>query len=360
MKVSRTKQGNASEANSRQLSFGNVQTKGGSPFFKKGAPSIQKQNPPAASQLQDTRVRVQQADRAMYDDLRNFIRSLPQDLTQLLQSPPPNAAWIDSNNPNVQEVQRILAHLIGDLTAENLIIRFDQAAGSAAASYDHLNNEMHLRPFSNDGERHMRAVDLFHEYTHVEQDRSMERTRATQRTPQVRTAAQELQKEIDARRTQVYFSGLIRAAGHRFSGPGAFSSEVNDRVFLGRFERERTGNAQESAAATQEIENVLGREYRAQVARGTSVRMYSITIANNNHAMLHHDINGQPSPFDLGAISNRIANTEVLKGLLASDVSALSFFPDLFNNPAGGHFNLATFMVTYNNTMISEFGLNKP
>lgn len=343
------------------------------PFFSvsQTSASLQKQDggaqgaspePPAAARLTDTTVRVLPAERAMFDQLRSFFQSLPAQFEALLQSPPASEAWIRSDNPNIQAVLTSLNQLVSDLNSENFTIRFDHpGTGESAASYDSLNDEMHVQPFSNDGERNLVAVDLFHEYTHIEQDRLAEAARAAQRTPQAHTREEDLQGEIGARRQQVYFSGLLRASGNRFPGSQrGFNAELSDRVFMRRFERERTAATQrERTAATREIRSEIESNYTGQLERNAAIRTYSVTISADNHAMLHHDVSGQSSPYDLGALPAQLRNISSLRGLLQTRIRAVSFYDNLYSDSSGATFNIITFLVTFQDSKITEFGLQR-
>lgn len=333
-------------------------------FFQPAHGLIQKQDrPPAAAQLPDNTPAVTRSDRDRFNDLRTFIQGLPQEFAALLLNDPPLEPWMTADNPNVQAVIQQLNRLVADLAAENFVLRFDHpGTGNSGASYDSLNNVMHLQQFSNDEERNMIAADLFHEYTHVGQDRTSEQALGATRIPQTNTRAEELQGEVEARQMQVYFSGLLQKAGHRFGGSQrGFNAAVSDGVFRSRFEQARTAaTAGDRAAATQQINDEISEHYTAQLDQATRIRNYSITITAQNHAELHHDVAGHASPHNLGELPASLTNTTSLRGLLQSRISTLAFFPQLFDNPGGDPFLIATFFVTHNNQKITELGLNHP
>ena len=73
--------------------------------------------------------------------------------------------------------------------------------------------------------------------------------------------------------------------------------------------------------------------------------------------MLHHDVRGQTSPFDLGDIPVRVSNLAALRSHLSGAIQSLSFFSNLRQGPHGTTFSIVTFFVTYENSKITEFGL---
>ncbi len=129
----------------------------------------------AISKGEDPRDRVQPTERAAFDSLRAFLRDITQRIRQLVGKGSSQQAWINQGNANVQSLLVLLNGLVADLDAELIIVSFDQAAqGNVGASYDYLNDVMHLRPFTDDASRAFVAARLVHEYAHVKQDRTME------------------------------------------------------------------------------------------------------------------------------------------------------------------------------------------
>lgn len=348
----------------RQRGLGGRRNEGGTLPYREAMESIvppPRPRPPA-SLAQDTRARVLPAEQVMFNDLRTYIRGLPVRLQALLAAGNAAEPWLTQTNPNVQSALRVLDQLVADLAGPSFVLRFDQPAGtSTAASFDFLNDMMRLQPFAGVEQRTLLASDLLHEYTHLLQDREAERVFARQRAPHEHTRAEDLQKEIGARREQVYFGEMLRVLGEPVPTDALLGSQLSGMIFRGRFETERTATtATARRVATRDIRTSIETPYAAQLATNSSIRTYSIEIASNNHALLHWDLSGVASPRDLGEVPRDIADTNLLHGHLIPAVSNLPEFRRLFVGTGNRQFNIATFAVVYNDMHITEFGLARP
>jgi Domain of unknown function (DUF4157) len=314
---------------------------------------------PSAARVQDTRERVLATERAMFNDLRTFTRGLPPQLRQLASTAQQGEPWLSSSNPNVQSALRVLDNLVTDLEGERFVIRFDQPQGTnVAASYDYLNNVMHLRTFSGREERTLLLTDLLHEYTHILQDYEVERIFARQVAPRVHTREEDLGQEIGARREQVYFSEMLRVLGEPVPTNAIFGARLSDMVFRGRFERERTASTpRERAAATREIRSEIETAYQNQLQTNSSIKTYTIELESNNHATLHWDVPGRSSPRDLGAVPSNFTQANQLQNHLSGIIRQLPEFSLLFNRSRGQTFSIVTFSILFDGDQITEFGM---
>ena len=314
---------------------------------------------PAAADLPDTRPRVLTNERAMFTDLRTFVTGLPAQLRQLVTTGSPGEPWLTAGNAYVQAALRTLDSLTSDLAAERFVLRFDQPAGTAAAaSYDMANDAMHLRPFANNQERTVVAVDLLHEYAHVQQDRESEAVFARQRSPRVDTRAEDLQREVDARRVEVYVGEMLRVLRIPVPTNAIMGSQLSGMVFRGRFERERTGRTPAARrAATREIGQEIEQAYAGQLQRNSSVKRYAVELDRHNHALLHWDVPGQPTPRDLGAVPETFTSRQQLGGLLAFRIHALSEFARLFDRPGGQRLAVILVSVVWGQEQVTSFAL---
>jgi len=314
---------------------------------------------PAAADLPDTRARVLPAERALFTNLRGFVAGLPTQLRQLAASGSAGEPWLTAGNPHVQAALRTLDGLTADLAGERFVLRFDQPGGSAvAASYDWANDVMHLRSFANDEERTVVAVDLLHEYAHVLQDREAEAVFARQRTPHVETRAEDLQREIDARRVEVYFGEMLRVLQLPVPTAAIMGSRLSGMVFRGRFERERTGRtAAARRAAASEIQREIEQPYAAQLQRNSSVKRYVVELDRHNHALFHWDVPGQPTPRDLGAVPETLTNRQQMGGLLHARIHALTEFSRLFDRPGGQRFVVILCSVVFGQEQVTSFAM---
>lgn len=348
------------EANEREGRFARPPRGGPLPYRQALESFIPPPHPkPTAAKLTDTRDRVLAAERPMFEDLRTFVRGLPTALRALVAQTPPSEPWMTPDNANVQSALRTLDLLVADLNAERFNVRFDQPlTGVAVASYDFLNDEMHLRTFSGAEERTILATSLLHEYAHILQDREAERVFSSQTRPHEATREEDLKQEIGARREEVYFSEMLRVMHAPIPTDEIFGSQLTSMVFRGRFETERTGKTQtERDAATKAIRSQIETAYAAQLATNASMKTYAVEITPDNHALLHWDLPNLASPRDLGALPATLASTEALKAHLATVVRALPEFNKLFDRASGPRFGTVTFSIRYQGDHITDFGL---
>ena len=317
---------------------------------------------PAAAKLSDTRERVLKAERPMFDDLRKFVSGLPAQLRALLGKTPPAEPWMTPDNANVQSALRTLDSLVADLGSERFVIRFDQPmTGNAVASYDFLNDVMHLRTFSGAEERTILAESLLHEYAHILQDREAERVFSQQTRPHAMTREEDLQHEIGARREEVYFSEMLRVIREPIPSSEIFGSQLTNMVFRGQFETERAGKTKtERSAATKSIRQDIEKPYASQLATNASIKSYAIEISRDNRALLHWDVPNLASPRDLGVLPANLASTEALKGYLSTLVGKLPEFSKLFDRAGGARWSIVTFSIRYDGDHIADFGMNPP
>lgn len=316
---------------------------------------------PPAAQVRDATPRVLEADRPRFNDLRTFVQGLPARLRALVARGERGEPWLTAHNVNVQSVLRVLDALVADLTTERFIVRFDQPAGKATASYEPVNNIMHLAPFSGSARRTSVAIDLVHEYTHILQDREAEAVLARQRAPHVHTREEDLQGEIDARRQQAYIAELLRVLGERRPTEEAFGAELSDRAFRGRFERERTAPAGRArASATSDIRSSIEGPYTAQLAANSSIKTYSVEIDQRNHALLHSDVPGSTGPQDLGEIPRAIADAAALRTHLEKLIRRRTDFTAMFRGAGGRTYRILTFSVVYDGRVVTELEIKSP
>jgi hypothetical protein len=314
---------------------------------------------PAAAQVRDPRPRVLPAERAAFSDLQTYVAGLPTRLRALVGSGAASEPWLTSTNSNVQSALRVLDQLSNDLSSERFVVRFDQPAGTnVAAVYDSLNDVMHLRPYNGVRERTVITIDLLHEYTHVLQDREAERVFVNSTAPHVHTRQEDLARETQARQEQVYFGEMLRVLGDPVPDSAIFGSQLSDRVFRGRFERERTGRtSRERGAATREIRAEIETAYASQLATNSSIKTYRIEITSSNHALLYLNIAGATSPRDLGLVPAGITERDPLSAHLERSIRALPEFSRLSNAGGGRRFTILTFAITYNGDHVMEFGI---
>jgi hypothetical protein len=318
---------------------------------------------PPAARVSDTRTRVLAAEQVMFDDLRTYVQGLPARIRTVLAGPAPAGdAWLSSANINVQSALGVLDRLAADLNGPRFVVRFDHPAGTAsAASYDSLNDEMSLRPFATPAERTIVAIDLLHEYVHVLQDRAAQDAFAQRTAPQLHTRAEDLQREIGARREHVYFGEMVRVLGDPVPTAAVFGTQLSDRVFRGRFEAERTATTERARrAATRDIRTTVETAYAAQLTTNSSIKTYAVEITSANHALLHWDLSGVASPRDLGEVPPAISSRAALIAHLSPLVSALPEFGRLFDGPGGTRLAIATFAIVFDRDHVAEFGLNAP
>jgi hypothetical protein len=320
-------------------------------------------SPPPAAQVTDTRVSVLPTDRSSLDELRRFLEDITGQIRGLVGRNPPSEPWMTSSNPNVQALLSHLDSLVHDLQAGRLIVRFDQAlTGEQAASYEFLSDTMHLRRFSGQAERNKVAIDLVHEYAHALQDRTVENMLSTAITRVEHTREDELGQEIEARRSETYFTRLLRALRMGISADinEAFQAEITARVFVSNFERERTGSRAERAAATRGIRSDIETAYTEQLQENAPIGMYRIEIDNSNQALLFARTTAGASPINLGSVPATVQNREALISNLATKIQVLSTFANLFVGSRQSRYNKVVFAVFYRNQRLAEFGLERP
>lgn len=311
---------------------------------------------PAAAQIPDPRTAVLSAQRSMFAELRTYIRNTTRQIRTLAARGPTGEAWLTSDNENITSLLALLDQLIADLDGERLIIRFDHpTTGSSSASYTETADVVHLRPFTNDEERTNVAAGLIHEYTHVIQDRTMENLLRASRGPQEHTREAELRQEIEARRQGSYFIRLLLALGMDLGDP--LGAELTARMYVERFERERTGSPREQAAARREIRSTIRDAYEDQLRRNAPSRAFLIWIDDSNRAWLETDT---ATPADLGVIPETITERMALASHLQAAVRASGASARLFAGPGGVRYNFVLFFVFYRNRKLTEFGLPRP
>lgn len=311
---------------------------------------------PAAASISDSRAAILPAQRAMFNQLVTFLRDSRRQIGALIARQPTGTGLLTRDNENITALLNLLDALIDDLADEGLIIRFDQPlGGDKAASYSELENLIHLRRFGNDEERAVVAAGLIHEYTHVVQDRIMESLLRASRGPLEHSREDELRKEIEARRQGSYFIRLLAELGIRMGNP--FGEELTARVYVGRFEQERTGTPSEQAVARREIRTELREKYAEQLRTNAPTRQYLIRIDDDNRAWLDR---GATRPVDLGVIPGAIVNRSELAGYLQARIQASSVHLRLFRGPGRVRYKFVLFFVFYGARKITEFGLPRP
>ena len=248
--------------------------------------------------------------------------------------------------------------LNADLAGPAISIRFDHPSGAAsAASYDFANNQMHIRPFTGAAERTLVAIDMLHEYAHVSQDREAERVFARSRVPRVATKQEDLQREIDARREEVYFGELLRELGEPVPNDAIFGTQLTGMVFRGQFERSRVQPAtKDSKAATAEIRTKLESVYAAQLATNSSIKEYAVEIGANNHAVLISGLPGNDR-IDLGEMPATLLNRQQLESEVRVRLKRLAEFPQLFTVGGGKSVQIILIAVIYGTDQLAGFAL---
>jgi hypothetical protein len=317
---------------------------------------------PAAANVKDTRAPVLPAEMTMFTDLRTYVNGLPGRLRALVNAGSAADPWLTSSNPHVMSALSVLDRLVADLSGPSFVVRFDKATGTnSAASYDHLNDNMSLQPFTTPAQRTLIAVDLLHEYTHILQDREAEQVFARARKPHQATREEDLQNEIGARREQVYFGEMLRLLRDPVPTDAIFGTQLSNMVFRGRFEAERLATTPKArAAATKDIRQSIEKPYAAQLATYASFKTYPVEIADNNHALLYWDLPLVPSPKDLGEVPASVNTAALLNVFLSNAVQALPEFGKLFDGPGGKRLAAVSFATVYKEEHIAEFGLNPP
>lgn len=305
--------------------------------------------------IADPRLKVLPNERPQFDKIRNFIIQLQGEINIALAAGPVGFHALSRDNENVQAMLRVLGMLIGDLQSERYVVRFDQPlTSSVAASYDEQGDTIHIRPFNNNEEMAMVASSLLHEYAHAIQDRTAEQLLRAGRYPLEHTREEELRKETEARRHEVYFASLITALGHGFGASG-FMEEVSAGVFVGRFEQERTGSPAEQKAARREIRSQLESAYTQQLAGAPSWK-YLIEIRDGSTAVL---VGQKAKETDLGSVPAYVATRDQLNAHLADRVGKSPTCATLFQGSGATKYRVAQFFVFEQNNKLSDFALTK-
>ncbi len=303
--------------------------------------------------ITDPRERILQQDRARFTALRDFVVEARRGIEQLLNAPPAGHTWVRRDNENITQMLSRVDALIADLRAERLILRFDlPVQGKVAAKYDLLEGKIRLRPIRNDVQMAQAAASLVHEYAHHVQDVVAEELQRAARQPTEHTREDELRQETESRRHGVYFTRFLGLLGHSVG----FHVELTARVFLGLFEKERTGSPTEQATARREIRSQLGMEYASQIAANAPMRRFLIEIRSDRHAILL-EVGGRVT--DLGAVPASITTRDQLNQHLNTLVDALPTRARLFGDIGGKRVSLAMFVVYDGNRKIGEFGLRR-
>jgi outer membrane protein OmpA-like peptidoglycan-associated protein len=305
----------------------------------------------------DPRDRVLAAERPMFNQLRTFLVRVQGEITTALAAGPVGHHNLTADNENVQAALALFDHLIADVQSERYVVRFDQPTTSnVAASYSELEDLIHLRPFRNDQELSQVVANLLHEYAHAIQDRTAEELLRARRLPLEHTREDELRKETEARRHEVYFASLLIGVGHHFGAAG-FGEEISVGVFIGRFERERTGSPAEQAAARKEIRKELESAYQQQLATNAPTRRYLIEIRSGPSAALI-GLGGVET--DLGSIPDTVRTTFQLDAHLAHRLEISPVFPGLFRGRGATPNSIALFVSFDGDRKVAEFGLPRP
>jgi hypothetical protein len=220
--------------------------------------------PPVGERVRDTRTPVFAADLPRVDRLRQYLVDVRTAVETALTTDPPRRPWLTVLNDNVLDVLRVVDALVGDIASSRLVIRFDQGLGQVQAAYDSANDLMHLRPFTTEAELRATAATMVHEFTHTRQARATEARVAARLAPEPHPPAAELKQEVDARRNDVYFTGMADAVG---LGSGALS--LSDEVFRHEFETARTApdRARDRRTHAEALDFAATYEPRAEAAR---------------------------------------------------------------------------------------------
>ncbi|SFN33303.1 protein of unknown function [Nitrosospira briensis] len=304
---------------------------------------------PPAARIQDERPRVLPEQQSMFENLRAFIRSLPVRLRQLVATGQAGEPWLNSGNTYVQSALRVLDRLVADLGQPNFVIRFDPSlAFNVGAAYDWVRDQVRVRPFSTAEGLTGVTIALLHEYTHILQDTEAESIFAQHRSPRVHTRSEGLQREMGARREEVYFSEMLRVLGYPASG---------NTPFRERFETERVSSSEEAREeASRGIQDMIGVEYEEQLASLESTKTYAIEIDENNRALLHWN---DSTPRDLGEIPLGISRRDQLTGFLHARIDQPPEFNSLFDRPGGRRFSRLTFAVLFEREHLTEFAVQR-
>jgi hypothetical protein len=255
----------------------------------------------------------------------------------------------------------LLTYLQSDLKDRRFVVRFDKnPASTAAASYEPLSDEMHLRPLRA-GAIAQEVVDLVHEYAHVKQDRAGEARLIDQRVPVVFGKEADLRQEIEARQRETYFMRLLELAGVNM-GPitsELFNAEVTAAHFVSEFETERTGDRKKKAAATASIRKTIEQNYAQQFKDNGTFGEYPIEITDDNRALLYASWTGKEAPADLGGVPDTVNSLADLQSHLHRTLMAYAGLPKLFLGPKKQIYDKAVFTVFFRQCRLIQFGINK-
>ena len=321
---------------------------------------------PAGARVTDPRQNVLPADRASIDRVVAFMERARTAINALLAGPGRRDPWLVSTNPNVRAVLDMMNGLLTDIRNGNIIVRFDQPAGAAVASYEFGENLMHVTPVTDDNTASVVMPSLLHEYAHAIQDRESARLVVAARGPREHTAEAELQQELGGRLQDVYAAMLLRAVG---MGPTDVVAALNDVMssvgFHTDFEQARTGTPAQRRAATTRLRGRLARPYAGQIAANTPSVHYPIEILGTNVARVHiRGPRGAAAHIDLGAIPAVRTQTDLTTHLTRA-LAAHAQYASLFRDPAGGGYVRAHFVVFFRNAdardeVVAQFTLIPP
>jgi hypothetical protein len=315
----------------------------------------QVQNPPTASQVTEPRSAVAPADAPAVRQILQFLEQAQTAINNALVAGVVGRRRFTVLNKNVIEVTRRLSRLIDELQAGTLRIRFTtNLPTNTVAQYESLSNTMDLRPFQGIGVRAV-AVSMFHEYTHVRQDRAVEARVATTLRPEAQTRGREIAQETEARLQEVYFEELLGAVNLAPPMSPDLGAEIARQVLLTDFEKMQSGTPGERREGAADVDTTISSAYAKQIQENVPGKIYVIEISDANHGLLHAD---SGTPRDLGAIAATVTTTLALEADLAAKMRAVPrLVTRLLAGPAGGRLAVATFSVVYRGRTITQFGI---
>jgi len=159
-----------------------------------------------------------------------------------------------------------------------------------------------------------------------------------------------LRQEIESRRHETYLLVLLSHLGHRFE----FNKEITARVFVNRFERERTGDPRVQEQARREIRSTIEGPYTSQLAANSPMRRYLVEIHADRHAHLVRD-GGVTN--DLGAVPAGTTTTAQLDAFISNAIQSGNFCRSLFTDSRGTNYHIIQILVFDSNQKVDEFGL---
>ncbi len=303
--------------------------------------------PPGGRSVTDPRPRVEAADLRSYRRLVRFMVDARTGIRGLVANPPASLSWEIRDNENVRDLMSLLDDLIADLQAQRYVVRFDQPAGDKLATYWYLQDEIHLRPFSNDQELAAVASSLVHEYAHAVQDRIAEELLRARRHPVEHTREDELRKEIEARRHGVYFALLMQALRR------GNITNLSTYILHFNFETERTGSPAKQRQARTRIRKTILSHYTKQLAENAPAGRYLIEVRGDNGFLIR--TGGAETA--LGAIPTNITKQPALENHLAGRIRRLPDYASLFRGPGGLSYGHIALVVYEGTRKLGEFGL---